>query len=44
MKLLVPILISLFLGSVLIGCSSSIEQYKPMNQVKPDKKPIVGGE
>jgi len=44
MKTLVTIMISLFFVSVFYGCSSSIEQYTPMNQVKPDKKPIKDGE
>ncbi|MDD5053562.1 MAG: hypothetical protein PHO27_12575 [Sulfuricurvum sp.] len=44
MKTLVPIMILLFLSSVLNSCSSSIEAYKPINQVKPEKQPIKDGE
>ncbi|MDD2838712.1 MAG: hypothetical protein AB7U44_01000 [Sulfuricurvum sp.] len=43
MKRLIEVVTILFIGSTFLGCSGNIEQYKPMNQVKPEKKPLNDG-
>lgn len=43
MKTLATLLIVSLLGMMVVGCSVSIEQYKPLYQVKPEKKPIKSG-
>jgi hypothetical protein len=44
MKIVMTLVMALFIGSVFTGCFGSKEEYKPMTQVKPDKKPIKDGE
>lgn len=44
MKRLILLITILTISSTFLGCSGSIEQYKPMNQVKPEKKTIKSGE
>jgi len=44
MKILLSLAMTLFISLVFTGCFGSMEEYKPMSQVKPDKKPIKVGE
>ncbi len=44
MKTLFTLLTVSLIGILFTGCSGSIEQYKPLYQVKPEKKPIKSGE
>lgn len=44
MKTITTLFMISLLGIMFIGCSGSIEQYKPLYQVKPDKKTLKSGE
>jgi len=44
MKVITSLILISLLGMAFVGCSGSIEQYKPLYQVKPEKKPIKSGE
>ncbi|MFH0709251.1 MAG: hypothetical protein V2A75_03500 [Pseudomonadota bacterium] len=44
MKILMTLMMALFIGIIFTGCFGKTEEYKPMTQVKPEKKSIKAGE